>query len=689
MRAVNGGGMSVAKALPCPVKPWLLHRVGAIMLLRAVSFFAGAVVLLWTSGSHAQWDFLPDFFQIKKRTIEWRVENPFRLFTDPADTARHRAAYKSLNMLQRAKPIQSAEKLLQAEAGRLGWAQKVYGKTCYDQVNDRYDACRDYVLPKSHRVVVRLKNYPANDDTCRFELFGAGRKRLKAFEALCHKEQRLDIPYPAGATLEVKQSGQKIASKKIAVEDILIVGLGDSIGSGEGNPDWPVSFNDLRTINYGRIFLARDGLTLAALKQVELSGYPRRAGRWGRLFEGDFDANRAKWLDLECHRSLYSYQARVALQLAVENDHRAVTFLSFACTGADTLEGVFLGAPVRECTPGEPTAIPSQITAAVRELCAAPAPLTEAPGVIADLFTPIKQRSPRERRIAECPEGKLKRPIDLLLVSLGGNDVGFSEMVADAILDKNSFYRTLAVAVDSIHDTAKAEEKLKNLPRHYDALHLAFTHYFGLPVHKQSQVIITSYPRMGFAEDGETVCRGQTGMEVFPPFYADADRVEKTEAISDGIYRVLADKERQYGWALADEHREEFRRHGFCARANGRPSRDEAFGFPLNNNGRWQPYKPSEYRPYASRQRWVRSPNDAYMTTHFHRPSFGRANCVNLRPFVNNPFQLFLAGTYGGAFHPTAEGHAVMADAALKKAREILNSKTRADPVIPVSTSQD
>jgi len=35
-----------------------------------------------------------------------------------------------------------------------------------------------------------------------------------------------------------------------------------------------------------------------------------------------------------CHRSLYSYQTRTALALAVQYPHIAVTYLPLACTGA-------------------------------------------------------------------------------------------------------------------------------------------------------------------------------------------------------------------------------------------------------------------------------------------------------------------------------------------------------------------
>ena len=35
-------------------------------------------------------------------------------------------------------------------------------------------------------------------------------------------------------------------------------------------------------------------------------------------------------------------------------------------------------------------------------------------------------------------------------------------------------------------------------------------------------------------------------------------------------------------------------------------------------------------------------------------------------------FQLLLASTYSGAFHPTAEGHAAIADAVVERARPIV-----------------
>ncbi len=50
-----------------------------------------------------------------------------------------------------------------------------------------------------------------------------------------------------------------------------------------------------------------------------------------------------------CHRSLYSYQLRTALALAVEQPHLAVTFLPLACTGATIEAGLFAGQRADDC----------------------------------------------------------------------------------------------------------------------------------------------------------------------------------------------------------------------------------------------------------------------------------------------------------------------------------------------------
>ena len=62
-------------------------------------------------------------------------------------------------------------------------------------------------------------------------------------------------------------------------------------------------------------------------------------------------ATSALWFNSACHRSLYSYQTRTALALAVQYPHIAVTYLPLACTGATIADGLFGSQRARECPP--------------------------------------------------------------------------------------------------------------------------------------------------------------------------------------------------------------------------------------------------------------------------------------------------------------------------------------------------
>src|SRR5207249_7058855 len=78
---------------------------------------------------------------------------------------------------------------------------------------------------------------------------------------------------------------------------------------------------------------------------------------------------------------------------------------------------------------------------------------------------------------------------------------------------------------------------------------------------------------------------------------------------------------------------------------------------------------PSEYRAYTPRARWIRTANDSY---------FAAMTYPEGLPLTQQPTDIHdatwgvVSAVYGGAVHPTAEGHAAMADAALAAAREVL-----------------
>jgi hypothetical protein len=90
------------------------------------------------------------------------------------------------------------------------------------------------------------------------------------------------------------------------------------------------------------------------------------------------------------------------------------------------------------------------------------------------------------------------------------------------------------------------------------------------------------------------------------------------------------------------------------------------------------------YRPYASRGRWIRTANDSYFTA----MTYPEGMPAILKPSdIHDALWGVLSAVYGGAVHPTAEGYAAMADAALPPTRAVLGltppSAIHAEPLPP------
>ena len=70
----------------------------------------------------------------------------------------------------------------------------------------------------------------------------------------------------------------------------------------------------------------------------------------------------------------------------------------------------------------------------------------------------------------------------------------------------------------------------------------------------------------------------------------------------------------------------------------------------------------SDFRAYLPRARWIRDANDSYFTA----MTYPQALPSSMQPSdIHDATWGLLSAVYGGAIHPTAEGHAAMADAAL------------------------
>ena len=147
---------------------------------------------------------------------------------------------------------------------------------------------------------------------------------------------------------------------------------------------------------------------------------------------------------------------------------------------------------------------------------------------------------------------------------------------------------------------------------------------------------------------------------------------------------------------FVDSHQAAFAGHGFCARAQTDPEFDRecfaANGESFNPDlvtAASQPMlcgrSPSEYRAYLPRARWVRDANDSYFAAMTYPQGL-----TSMQPSdIHDATWGVLSAVYGGAVHPSAEGHAVMADAAVPAAAAVLQldaavGEVISQPVAPV-----
>ncbi len=594
--------------------------------------------------------------------IEWELENGFRMFLKPEHTRMHQEEFNKLTDEEKKTPVLSIERRLGQKYPK-GWAAKVYEYTCWDRKKAWYKKCRkakrDYLHPKSHKIFAYLSDKEEHKGECKWGVYTTSGKTLQEVRRKCNQRAKLSIPYPDGAIVRMS-AGKRLYEKKIKVKDVFIVGIGDSFASGEGNPDDPVIFNDKRFADYGKI--PRGG--------ARLNHFPARVGKWKWIGDRKHSSTKARWNNRPCHRSLYSHQLRAALQLTTENKQLAVTYAGYSCSGAEALVGLLDFYKGNEWDLYKHDT--SQISAAARAMCGP----NEAPfNTYTTTFT-YGGRFPTMENVGlyRCDRrGNKARKIDILLLSIGGNDVGFSRLVANAILKDKTSLKSLGGWMGQIYKYKHAIARLDELEWRYKAINRAFHNILHIPWSQSDRIILTAYPKIGYREDGTTICPdGPKGMDLHPLFKVDADRVKQGEKFAEALFITMHRHAKNFGWSYVWKHRDQFARHGYCAvNPNNADSMAENLDIPKKVNGKeWEPYAPTQFRAYVPRQRWIRTPNDVFMATNLHikRRLMGKVfKMKNL-----NPFQLIYAGTYGGSFHPTAEGQAAIADAVTEKIHSVL-----------------
>jgi hypothetical protein len=223
-----------------------------------------------------------------------------------------------------------------------------------------------------------------------------------------------------------------------------------------------------------------------------------------------------------------------------------------------------------------------------------------------------------------------------------------------------------------LHGNQESKALLDRLDERYKALNRALHGILYVPWDENDRIILTAYPPLALLDDGGAVCpSGNAGMDVFGEFNLSETSALSGAWLADKLQQVMADSAKAHGWSFVDAHRKAFIGRGLCAGFT-----DNAFTIaddlrlPRKKDGRWVPYNPADFQAYAPRQRWFRTPNDAFMTGNFHVSGSVLLKALKFQSL--SWFQVLLASTYSGAFHPTAEGHAAIADFVAERARAVL-----------------
>ena len=607
--------------------------------------------------------------------ISWEVRNRFRLFREERDFQLQVDALRNRSVL-------ASEQALEVQSDGRGWARNTLGRLCVDLAGRVSEPCtRDtvkesYLTPTEHPVTVRLTGEVPVGAVCAWTFDDGDGPRQSTFDCAEPIDFRARYGRPTQATVEVA-SGPDAPVRvvtQIMVRDVLIAGLGDSIASGEGNPDRPVALSD-----DGFCFRSYLGGATDQFYRPSRAGF--KGGRSCDSYESlqAWQRQGATWLNSACHRSLYSYQTRTALALAVQYPHIAVTYLPLACSGATIADGLFGTQRVRECLTSKTTAsCQGSVNAQLAEL--------------RDALTAAKRRQPA-------------RKLDLVLLSIGANDINFSGLVADVIVD-NATERTLfkrTGILGSVEDSRAA--LARDLPAGFAKLREALKPLVGADL---SHVVYVAYANPALA-GGAPCPGGPAGFDVHPSFNADPRRLSSVANFveSEFLPQLKAIALCQGGiicrdpandrMTFVDAHQATFANHGFCARSASDPEFDRACFSAKGDSfdadivaAAAQPMTcgrgASEFRAYLPRARWIRDANDSYMTAMTYPQGFSAA----IQPAdIHDATWGILSAVYGGAIHPTAEGHAAMADAALPAAADVLRLGVEAEvsqePLAPLS----
>ncbi|MGF7037692.1 hypothetical protein M2273_000926 [Mucilaginibacter lappiensis] len=396
-------------------------------------------------------------------------------------------------------------------------------------------------------------------------------------------------------TLQVNLSDGSSESntKNFNFRDYLIVSIGDSFASGQGNPDVPAipSIDEKAACKATTLLLSvtklKDKLVkfLTGLKEEvkdkiaesipylgkvivadinalgDLIGFVKdrvsdlknvvvNAGKdvvglamesgeevasWFGFGDGgeseEIQSKAAKWQEPKAYRSYRSGHSLAARQIETAMSNRCVTFLSFARTGSEIKDGLLGPRMVN------PNAFGTE----------------SLDNISLDGWIGNKGQ------IQEAIDTVKNRPVDALIISIGVNDLGFSSLTSDSIL-----WETGEKRKDRVATTEK--KIMDDFPRNLQLLKDTIDNQL-----RPGKIFITEYP-VGVYKEIET--QGPCGVlgvkdrPILGKGFLDLDTSDAKAlgALGIKLNNKIREKAEEFGWILVDGIASGFDGHGYCSK---------------------------------------------------------------------------------------------------------------------------
>jgi hypothetical protein len=309
----------------------------------------------------------------------------------------------------------------------------------------------------------------------------------------------------------------------LVLEDLLVVSIGDSAASGQGNPDVPGSPEGFDIDAPWWVWFIPGAALYLITKEAfdwasnQLKRNLTTISRAGGLTI-DMDP-KPVWLEPFAYRSLRSGHAHAAKLIEDRAKGTVVTFLPFGRTGSEIPEGLI----------GPRTSNGRRIDQWVGNV----------------------------GQIEEVARTVGTRQIDALLIYIGVNDMGVAASLKELVAGDSPILGSGDPTQTRLRVKAEGERKLAELPSKFRDLADA------LKVLNVRQVYLTEYPT-GLFDDKNGNDAAGCGLFSGPQLNLSRRDAELIKDLAEQLNKVLKNAAKEHGWVYVSGVATAFKGHGYC-----------------------------------------------------------------------------------------------------------------------------